>query len=284
VIDDGFEGLRAGRLAEPEKALVVAHYQRAAPLLAADFPHVPLVSSYHPDGLGKPPVFKETWKPETVPHTMMPVDVLTTRGEHHTYIGLTENAVLWLAYRGAVGMLSWTPSRRDPGCVGYARILLRRSNAATEEALKSALRALRAMLRELGLESIPVLDGHDGAALFLPFGDIPLYDAVREWLHAFCKRAVERHGELLTEAADVEERGNRVHLAVKSNAVGHFSSLPYSLVGDPKLGLVTPVDWDELARIDNGTFNAQNSAERLRRDVFAEMTTAIGLQRFSAVT
>jgi hypothetical protein len=58
----------------------------------------------------------------------------------------------------------------------------------------------------------PVLDGHDGAALFVPFGDIPLYDAVRQWLHAFCKHAVERHTGLLTDAADEAERDNPVHL------------------------------------------------------------------------
>ncbi|MDP9024048.1 MAG: hypothetical protein M3N13_01560 [Candidatus Eremiobacteraeota bacterium] len=128
-----------------------------------------------------------------------------------------------------------------------------------------------------------MLDGHDGAALFVPFGDVPLYDAVREWLHAFCKRAVERYAELLTEVADETARGDRVHLAVTTNAVGHFSSLPYSLVGDPKLGMVTPVAWDELARIDNGMYTAHNGAERLERDVFAEMTSAIGMQRFSSV-
>ena len=127
-----------------------------------------------------------------------------------------------------------------------------------------------------------MLDGHDGAALFVPFGDLPLYDAVREWLHAFCARAVERHPALLTEAAHEEDRGDRVHLAVTTNAVGHFSSLPYSLVGDPKLGLVTPVDWDELARVDNGMYTAVNSAERLDRDVFAEMIAAIEVQRFSS--
>ena len=45
----------------------------------------------------------------------------------------------------------------------------------------------------------------------------------------------------------------------------------------------TPVEWGELAGIDNGRFTAQNSAERLGRDVFAEMTAAVGMQRFSSV-
>ena len=51
---DDIEELSAGRLSHPEQALVVAHYQLAAPLLEANFSHVPLVSSYHPQGLGTP--------------------------------------------------------------------------------------------------------------------------------------------------------------------------------------------------------------------------------------
>lgn len=281
---DDFDELIASRLADPEKAAVVAHYQRAAPLLQANFMNMPLVSSYHIDGLGKPPRFHETWKPpHLLPHTMSRVDVVSARGTHHTYLGLTVNAVLWLAHRGAVGMLSWTPSPCDPQCVGYARILLRRSNKATEEVLKYALLALRTMLQECGLQAIPVLDGHDGAALFVPFGDLPLYADVREWLHGLCRRAVTRHAALLTEAPDEKERGDRVHLAVKTNAVGLFSALPYSLAGDPQLGMATPLEWNDLGKIDNGKYTAYNSGRRLANDVFAEMSKAIGMQRFSAV-
>jgi DNA primase len=47
--------------------------------------------------------------------------------------------------------------------------------------------------------------------------------------------------------------------------------------------MATPVEWDELAGIDNGTFTARNSEERLARDVFGEMAEAIGMQRFSSI-
>lgn len=270
----------AGRISDPQKTLVIAHYERAAPLMAADFPHIPLVSSYHPNGLGTPATFKFVW-PEGLPHTMSPVQVTTPSGKH-PYLGLTENAILWLAHRDAVGFLSWTPSPLDPERVGYARILLARCGTAGEEELKQALLAMRAMLAACGLQAIPVLDGHRGAALFVPFGDLPLYDAVREWLHALCQRAVERHAELVTIAAEAE-RGNRVHLAIETNAAGRASALPYSLAGNPGLWMVTPIEWAELAEVDNGTYTAHNSAQRLERDVFAVMTDAIGVQRFSAV-
>jgi len=281
VFDD-IEELSASRLSDPEKALVVAHYQLAAPLLAANFSHVPLVWSYHPKGLGTPAEFKQWWKPGELPPSMSAVDVVS-HGQHHTYIALTVNAVLWLAHRGAVGMMSWTPSPRDPGCVGYARVLFRRSGTATKEDLKYALLAMRTLMLESRLEAIPMLDGHEGAALFVPFADIPLYDAMREWLHSVCNRAAERHPRLLTVAEHDADRGNRVHLSVKKDAVGGFSSLPYSLAGNPQLGMATPVEWNDLGEIENGTYTAHNSAERLQRDVFAEMTTAIGMQRFSSL-
>lgn len=279
---DDIEGLSASRLSHPETALVVAHYQLAAPLLAANFSHVPLVSSYHPQGLGTPAEFKQWWKPGELPASMSAVDVVS-HGQHHTYIALTVNAVLWLAHRGAVGMMSWTPSPRDPECVAYARILFRLSGTAKKEDLTYALLAMRTLLRESRLETIPMLDGHEGVALFVPFADIPLYDAMRAWLHSLCNRAAERHPDLLTVAEHDADRGNRVHLSVKKDAVGGFSSLPYSVAGNPQLGMATPVEWNELGEIENGTYTAHNSAQRLQHDVFSEMATAIGVQRFSSL-
>ena len=279
---EDIEDLSADRLSHPDWALVVGHYQLAAPLLEANFSHVPLVSSYHPQGLGTPAVFKQWWKAGELPPSMPAVDVVS-HGEHHTYIALTVNSVLWLAHRGAVGMMSWTPSPRDPECVAYARILMRLCGTAKKDDLKYALLALQTLLRESRLEAIPMLDGHQGAALFVPFADIPLYDATRAWLHSLCNRAAERHPELLTVAAHDADRGNRVHLSVTKDAVGGFSSLPYSVAGNPELGMATPVEWNELGEIENGMYTAHNSAQRLQRDVFAEMAAAIGMQRFSSL-
>ena len=156
--------------------------------------------------------------------------------------------MLWLAHRGAVGMMSWTPSPRDPECVAYARILFRLSGTAKKEDLKYALLAMRTLLRESRLEAIPMLDGHRGAALFVPFADIPLYDAVRAWLHALCNRAAERHPALAHgRGARSRSREPRAPFG-DEGCGGGFSSLPYSLAGNPELGMATPVEWNELGR------------------------------------
>ena len=137
--------------------------------------------------------------------------------------------------------MSWTPAPGDPESVGYARILLKRCGKAGEAELKYALLAMRTALTEIGLEAIPVPDGHEGAALFVPFGDAPLYEDVRAWLHRLCAKAAEKHPALLT-CAKPDEAGDRVHLAISSNAVGRHSELPYALAGNVGLHMVTPVE------------------------------------------
>jgi DNA primase len=140
---------------------------------------------------------------------------------------------------------------------------------------------LRTVLLAHGVEAVPVLNGVDGATLFIPFSDVPSYDAVRAWLHEIASAAVARDATLYT--TDVHDHTlPRVHIDVSSNAVGHFSSLPYALIGTPELVMVTPIHWNELGVVHNGQFHAANSADRLARgNVFAEAAAPLAHQRFS---
>jgi DNA primase len=271
----------ARALTELQREHVVEHYLREAPLMARDFLGVPVVGAWHDHGLGEPATFSGGWP--GLPSAVVRVRVTTPSGAHW-YPGLDENAIAWLVDAGAVGVLSWTPSPRDCERVGYARVLLRQCGSAGEQELKYAMLTMRTVLQERGLQAVPVLDGHEGAALFVPFADAPAYEDVRAWLHRICNGAAEKHAALLTCAHAVEERGDRVHLAVETNAVGRFSALPYSLAGNPGLHMVTPIEWDELGSVSNGTYTARTSGERLERDVFAATVTAIGEQRFVVVS
>jgi DNA primase len=262
------------------RAAVLAHYEHAADVIALNFPHAPVVAVGYPQGFGKDPSYTATWHkplPKTIPYVDVgPADALKR------YAAIDRNALLWLVHRGAVGFESWTPSPRDPESVGHARVLLSPRNGATQEQLAYAMLALRMQLFERGAEAIAVLDGRHGAALFVPFADLPTYEAVRLWLHAVANAAVAQCPTLLT--AETHPTAARIHIAVSSNAVGRCSSLPYTLAGTPELGMVTPIDWSELGAIHNGTITAANGAKRLALgDRFAQEAAVIGNQFFSKV-
>jgi DNA primase len=263
------------------RALIFAHYERSVDYLVESFSLAPVSPTYYPHGLGQHATYGGSWH-HAIPHTVHSVDVGDPANPLH-YIALTANALLWLAHRDAVGFESWTPSPRNPERVGHARICLKPRGGATQDQLTLAMQALRSVLADLVIQAIPALNGVDGATLFIPFSDDPAYDVVRAWLHEFANDAVARNGSLLT--TDVHDHTSpRIHVDVSSNAVGHYSSLPYALIGTEDLGMVTPIHWSELGHVHNGQFHANNSAERLAQgNVFAQAAAPLAHQRFSDI-
>jgi len=261
-------------------ATVLAHYERVVDLIAANFPSVPIVPVYYPAGLdGEAHYGGAVHGGQPLPTTIRTVACGAPQRPRR-YIAADANALLWLVHRGAIDFASWTPSPSDPNAVGSARIILSPRGGATAEHVSLAMLAMRTALLQCGIEAIPVLDGFAGAALFIPFNDAPSYEAVRAWLHTVANGAVERNAELLT-ADQHEQKKERVHVNVGSNAVGRFSSLPYALIGSTHLGMVTPIHWNELGVVRNGHYTAENSAERLADgDMFYRFARELHDQRF----
>jgi DNA primase len=277
--------LPAFRATEPQQHAILAHYERVAPLIVANFPHAPLVVSYYPDGLGTQPTYSGgTWTkplPESIPRT-----TVTTRSGVHTYPTCAVNTILWLLHHYGVGIHSWTPSKDDPEAVGVARILFTPVGHAGQPLLKEALLALRSVLRERGVDAVPLYEGED-AALFIPLADAPPYEPVRAWLHDVVDTAIARHPTLLVRESRPHEQHNvpRIECTVASNAVGHHSRLPYALSGDPDLPMVTPFDWSELNTLHNGQITAANAEERLaaKGDLYATLAATLAHQRFAGL-
>ena len=271
------------RATPTQQKVIVAHYECAVSPIVHTFANTPLEVAYYIDGLEKEPTYSDPGAHKPLPKTI-PSAVIKTSHSERTYPLVAANTILWLAHRGAVGFLSWTPSPLDPESVGFARIILRPVHGADQSHLKFAMLALKTALFSHGLEAIPVLGGVDDAALFIPFSDAPQYDAVRAWLHGLVDHAIELHPKLLIHEKRPGEKHTAARIActVVSNAVGRFSALPYSLAGTPDLPMVTPFDWTELGTLENGDVTAANSAERLAKgDVFGDLAKYHANQRFA---
>lgn len=270
---------------ESERRIILEHYERVAPFIAASFPNAPLVVSYYPRGLSEKPTYSTgDWDGRLPP--AVPAVMVETSSGRHVYPGCTESSILWLVHEYAVGMQSWTPSRDNPKSVGFVRLNFRTVAGADDRLLNEALLAVRAELlsHANGTDAVPLLDGVDAATLFVPFSDAPTYEAVRAWLHPFVERAIAKHSALLVGERHPHEvfTAARIQCTFVSNAVCLHSSLPYALNGTPDLPMVTPVDWNELGTIRNGAITARNAAERLAEgDVFAREVQRIGDQRFA---
>jgi DNA primase len=266
-------------LASSIKTTLLAHYERAGGLIAANFLHAPMRLVYYPQGLDHDRAYRGPIHPdEHVPTTIPTVEANGASGRERFY-AVDANALLYHVHRGAVDFCSWTPAANDPNRVGFARIIIVPRGAATADHVTAGMLAVRDVLARHDVQAIPVLDGGEGAALFIPFADAPDYVSVRAWLHRIADEAVSHDASLLTTDHH-DQRSQHVHVNVSSNAVGLGSSLPYAIVGSPTLGMVTPVEWTEVGVLQNGRYTAANSAERLGSDLFRRLTSDLKTQRF----
>jgi len=270
------------RLAQAEERLILGHYERVAPLIATNFPHVPLIAMYYPRGLEEDATYSGAWH-EPLPHTI-PSAVVVTPSGNHVYPACAENTILWMAHRYAVGFISWTPSPTDAHAIACAHIGVKPVAGATQQQLKEAMHLLHADLLAVGLDAIPLLNGNRGAALFVPFADTPSYEDARTWLHGLVDAAIARHPTLLIHERRPHEQHTvlRIECTVVANAVGRGSLLPYSLSGETQLPMVTPIEWHELDTINNGDVTAANAAARLAAgDVYAKQAQRLANQRLA---
>lgn len=238
---------------------VLAYYRVTAPYIEASLDGTPLVYRNYPAGLDKPGIL------------------------HLTDIPFSVNRLLWAIHaKYAIEFFTWAPLHADEDRLRFARILIEPPLGVAFDRVKLAAQAVRALLHDsAALQAVPLVDGQNGMALWIPFADAPHAAPLRAWLHRLCNRAAQLHPDLISTEFNTHRDG-RVHLHVSSNAPRHCSAVPYSLRAHG-LAVCTPIRWDELDSLDRSdAFHHDTFATRLHDhgDVFAKQVEAIGDQHF----
>jgi len=266
-------------LTPAERAKAVAHYERAAPLIASAFGAIPLTTLYLPAGFDGPEVRVGRVHGRVPPH--IPTIAVTTATGTYPYLALTPAILLWRVHAYAVGFESWTPTPADPLKVRFAHLNVTARGTATRAMQRDAARFVRAILNAQGVDAFVTLDG-PGIILWIPFDDAPSYPDVRAWAHALAARAAASAPQLFESKRDTPP--NRIRIFASSNAPGHEVALPYTLRPIPGLPLNLPIAWDELDVLAWDAYDVDNAAARLAAgDVLATEIARIGAQRFATL-
>jgi hypothetical protein len=247
---------RSDTLLQPR---VLAHYGLAGPLMEASLGNSPIVYSNYPDGVDQPGVY------------------------HVTDVPLTHTKLLWLIHsQYAMSFFTWAPSLEDPDRLRFARVLIEGAGAPFDRVKRAAF-AVRDVLRaKAGWQSVPLIDGGNGIALWIPLADEPHAAPLRARLHELCGQAIAQNPDLISGEANTHGDG-RVHVHVSSNAPRRYSAAPYSL-RPPNLTVCAPVRWEELDSITSaGMFSDEEFPDRLAAvgDLFATMVAEIPSQHLT---
>jgi hypothetical protein len=91
--------------------LLIAHYERVAPLLTASFAGTPLVAGFVHDWATRTMTFEMslTHPPASIPTVQVPL-----HSGSGMFAAVAENTVMWQAHRGAVSFFGWSPTQSEP--------------------------------------------------------------------------------------------------------------------------------------------------------------------------
>ncbi|HEV8631301.1 MAG TPA: DNA ligase D [Thermoanaerobaculia bacterium] len=269
------------RVLYPELGLtkleLVRYYQAVADRMLPYLDGRPLTLLRCPGGRDKP-CFYQKHLADATPPELVEVPVVERGGEHSVYVAVESvPALLALPQMGVLEIHPWGSRRQhlekpdvlifdlDPGpgvdwsdCVGAAR-------------------DLRALLRELGLESFAKLSGGKGVHVVVPIIPQLAWDPAKAFCRAVVQLLASREPERYVTVMAKAKRPGKIFLDYLRNGFGNTAVAPYSTRARPGAPVAAPIRWEELtARLRPDHYTVRNLPRRLktmRRDPWEEFFT-----------
>jgi len=250
------------------KADVRAYDDAVAPALIAALRGRPLSMQQWPQGIGRAGIFRQgattapPWIPRvTVQHVDHPLE--------HIVVDRPET-VSWLANQSAL-TLHMTSSRADtvdsPDWVAFDF-----DPADGWEQIVPLALALKGLLDELKLVSVPKTSGKRGLHVFVPIEPGHTHAQALAFADAVASAIAARFPNLATTERSLSRRRGRLYLDTLQNGRLKTMVAPYSIRAVEGAPVSTPLEWDEVdGRLDPAKFDIRTVPGRLRSrgDLFA---------------
>lgn len=131
--------------------------------------------------------------------------------------------------------------------------------------IREAARAVRDVLEDIGLAAFLMTSGSRGYHVWVPLRAEEDFDAIRRLSRGIARAVVDRDPDAFTVEHRKSKRGDRVLIDYWRNGYAQTTIPPYgvrALAGAP---VATPIDWDELGRVEPRTYTIRNVFRRLGR-------------------
>jgi bifunctional non-homologous end joining protein LigD len=133
------------------------------------------------------------------------------------------------------------------------------------EVVRAAARAVRAACGELGLAPFVQTSGSKGFHVVVPLQPGPDVEVVRDFAAELAALVAARDPGRLTVEWRKEKRHGRLLLDTARNGYAQTIVAPYSVRPRPEAPVATPIDWDELGRVEPRSYTMTNLRRRLAR-------------------
>jgi bifunctional non-homologous end joining protein LigD len=248
---------------------VFRYYQRVAPAMVPALTGRPLTLQQWPKGITGPGFFRQNV--QGVPEWATTVDVEHERRKVRHLIVDRPETLEWLANQSALTLHVWSsrvPHLTEPDWVVFD---LDPTENGWAELIRVAL-ALRGMLEQLGVLSVPKTSGKRGIHVLVPVGRGQTHADMLEFAVAVAQTLEKGMPEIATTERSLRNRRGRLYVDAFQNGMGKTLVAPYSIRAVEGAPVSAPLGWREVTeKLNPLDFNIKSMPKRLDEvgDLFA---------------
>jgi bifunctional non-homologous end joining protein LigD len=248
------------------KGDLVGYYRDVAEVMVPHLRERPCNLQRFPNGITAPGFFQQDASdhfPDWVRRATVP---RLGRGGTVDHVVCDDAATLvYLANQGTVTFHPWT-SRVDH--LDRPDLVIFDLDPDPDQGLavvRAAARATRRALEEVGLVPFVQTSGSRGFHVVAPLRPDADVERVKAFADDLAALVAARDPERLTVEQRKAKRAGRLFLDTGRNGYAQTAVAPYSVRARPGAPVATPIDWDELGRVEPRAYRVGNLRRRLAR-------------------
>lgn len=246
------------------KGNLISYYVQVSPYLLPHLQGRPLVVTRYPDG-----IHGESFYQKDLPeHAPSWIKVFPHQGEERLihYVRCEDVAtVAWLANLACLEFHPWLSRTSTPDYPDLAVFDIDPAPPATYPQVIEVALLLKEALTRLGLTAYPKTSGATGLHLYLPINPDYPYPVVRRFVEEVARLLHRLHPRRITMERTVSKRTGKVYIDYLQNVRGKTLAAPYSLRPLPGAPVSTPLTWEEVEKVEPGSFTLATIPGRLEQ-------------------
>jgi bifunctional non-homologous end joining protein LigD len=237
---------------EVTKGQLADFYAAVEPLILRDLARRPVTLIRCPQGRAKKCFFQKHDSGGLGDHVLN-VPIREKKGETQDYLYIEDGlGMLELVQMGTIEFHGWGSRIDDIERPDRLVFDLDPDVGLDFTKVREAAVRLRSLLRELGLETFPMLTGGKGLHVIAPLDASADWPAVSDFAERFSRAVAEAEPERFTANIRKAQRKGRIFLDWLRNQRGSTAVLPYSARAREGAPVAAPIGWEELDRYEGG--------------------------------
>ena len=244
------------------KIQVAEYYEKVADYMLPYLKDRPLTLQRYPGGVGSYGFYQKN-AADYFPDYIKTVEVETEEGSNTQILCNDKRSLLYLVNQNVITFHIWL-SKKDKLHQPDKMVFDLDPPENSFDKVKEAAKVLRNYLKKQKKDPALMTTGKSGLHLYYSIRRGRDFDEVKKEARKIAEEVAKLRPDLLTTKIRKDQREGKIFLDFLRNAYAQTAICPYSLRPNEEAGVATPIEWEELSRLESAAhYNIDNIFRRL---------------------